>query len=110
MKQFYVDTTKCLIGHLPLDNKFLRDVSFLHPVLRDSKHGAQAIRRLAVMMPTLSEEKVALVTDEWKLKVYQAGQVDEESATRRVDHYWADDCSRRNLCRENASIPFFRSL
>ena len=83
MKQFYVDTTKYLIGHLPLDNKLLRDVSFLHPVLRDSKHGAQAIRRRAVMMPTLSEEEVALVTDEWK--VYQAEQVDEESATRRVE-------------------------
>ena len=34
MKQFYVDTTKYPIGHLPLDNKLLRDVSFLHPVLR----------------------------------------------------------------------------
>jgi len=95
MKQFYVDTTKYLIGHLTLDNKLLRDVSFLHPVLRDSKHGAQAIRRLAVMIPTLSEEEVALVTDEWK--VYQAGQVDEESATRRVDHYWADVFQEKSL-------------
>ena len=73
----------------------MRDVSFLHPVLRDSKHGAQAIRRLAVMMPTLSEEEVALVTDEWK--VYQAEQVDEECATRRVDHYWADVFQEKSL-------------
>ena len=94
MKQFYVDTTKYLIGHLPLDNKLLRDASFLHPVLWDSKHGAQAIRRLAVMMPTLSEE-VALVTDEWK--VYLAGQVDEESATRRAYHYWADVFQEKSL-------------
>ena len=84
MKQFYVDATNYLIGHLSSDNKLLRDVSFLHPVRWDSKHGTQAIRRLAVMMPTLSEE-VALVTDEWK--AYQAGQVDEESATRRAYHY-----------------------
>ena len=34
MKQFYVGTTKYPVGHLPLDNKLLRDVSFLHPVLR----------------------------------------------------------------------------
>ena len=47
------------------------------------------------MMPTLSEEEVALVTDEWK--VYQAGQVDEESATRRVDHYWADVFQEKSL-------------
>lgn len=26
MKQFYLDTTKYLIGHLPIDNKLLRDV------------------------------------------------------------------------------------
>ena len=101
MKQFYADTTKYLAGHLPIDNKVLRDVSFLHPHLRKSDHGAQAIRRIAVMMPTISEEKVALVTDEWK--VYQAG--DTDSTTRRVDHYWAE----RNLCRVNSSIPFFRN-
>lgn len=47
------------------------------------------------MMPTLSEEEVALVTDEWK--VYQAGQVDEESTTRRVDHYWADVFQEKSL-------------
>ena len=81
MKQFYADTTKYL-GHLPIDNKLLRDVSFLHSHLRKSDHGAQAIRRIAVMMPTVSEEEVSLVTDEWK--VYQAGDTDS-----RVDHYWA---------------------
>ena len=47
------------------------------------------------MMPTLSEEEVALVTDEWK--VYQAEQVDEECATRRVDHYWADVFQEKSL-------------
>ena len=94
MKQFYVDATNYLIGHLSSDNKLLRDVSFLHSVRWDSKHEAQAIRRLAVMMPTLSEE-VALITDEWK--AYQAGQVDEESATTRAYHYWADVFQEKSL-------------
>ena len=95
MKQFYADTTKYLVGHLPIDNKLLRDVSFLHPHLRKSDHGAQAIRRIAVMMPTtcISEEKVSLVTDEWK--VYQAG--DTDSTTRRVDHYWAEVFKEKSL-------------
>ena len=93
MKQFYADTTKYLVGHLPIDNKLLRDVSFLHPHLRKSDHGAQAIRRIAVMMPTISEEKVALVTDEWK--VYQAG--DTDSTPRRVDHYWAELFKEKSL-------------
>lgn len=86
MKQFYLDTTKYLIDHLPIDNKLLRDIAFLHPLLRDSQHGAQAIRRLAAMMPTISEEEVCLVTDEWK--VYQEGG-DGDSTTHRIDHYWA---------------------
>ena len=76
-----MDTTKYLIGHLPIDNKLLRDVSFPHPFLRDSKHGSQAFHRLAVMMPTISDEEVSLVMAKWKL--YQTGQVDSESATRR---------------------------
>jgi len=46
-------------------------------------------------MPTLSEEEVALVTDEWK--VYQTGQVNEESATRRLNHYWADVFQEKSL-------------
>ena len=39
MKQFYVETTKYLINHLPTDNKLLRDVSFLHLNLRHSEVG-----------------------------------------------------------------------
>ena len=58
---------KYLIDHLPINNKLLRDITFLHPLLRDNQHGAQAIRRLAVIMPTISEEEVCLVTDEWKV-------------------------------------------
>ena len=49
--------------------------------------------------------QVAMVTDEWN--VYQAGQVDEKSATRRVDNYWADVFQEMGV---NASISFFRSL
>ena len=88
IKQFYVGTTKYRIGHLPIDNKLLRDVSFLHPLLSISQHGTQAIRRVAVIIPTISEEEVALVTDEWK--VYSAGDIDADSTTRRADHYWTD--------------------
>ena len=61
-----METTKYPIGHLPIDNQLLRDVSVLPPNLRDTDHGVQAIRRLAVMMPiTIAEEEVALITDEW---------------------------------------------
>ena len=45
------------------------------------------------LMPTVSEEEVSLVTDEWK--VYQAG--DTDSTTRRVDHYWADIFKEKSL-------------
>ena len=88
---FYVETTKYLINHLPIDNKLLRDVSLLHPNLRHSEHGAQAIRRLAVMMPTISQEEVALIADEWN--VYMVGAVDTDDtdcAEERVDHCWAN--------------------
>ena len=40
------------------------------------------------MMPTISQEKVALITDEWN--VYMAGAVDTDDtdcAEERVDHY-----------------------
>lgn len=42
MKLSYVETTEYLIVHLSIDNKSFRDVSFLHPNVRDSEHGAQA--------------------------------------------------------------------
>ena len=78
MKQFYVETTKQLINHLPINNKLLRDVSFLQSNIRHREHGAQAtcIRRLGIMMPTISQEEVALITDEWN--VYMAGAVDTD--------------------------------
>ena len=81
MKQFYLDTTRYmyLIDHLPIENKLLRDITFLHPLLRDNHHGTQAIRRHAVMMPTISEEEVCLVTDEWK--VYHEGTVIDIDST-----------------------------
>ena len=91
LKQFYVETIKYLINHLPIDNKLLRDVSFLHPNLRHSERGAQAIRRLAVMMPTISQEEVPLITDGGN--VYMAGAVDADDtdcAEERIDHYWAN--------------------
>ena len=44
-------------------------------------------------MPTISEEEVSLVTDEWK--VYQAGDID--STTRRVDHYCAEAFKEKSL-------------
>ena len=56
-----------------------------------SEHGAQAIRRLAVMMPTISQEEVGLIADEWN--VYIAGAVDTDDtdcAEERVNHYWAN--------------------
>ena len=95
MKQFYTETTKYLINHLPIDNKRLRDVSFLHPNLRHSEHGEQAIRRLAIMMPTISQEEVALIADEWN--VYMAGTVDPDDTDcveERVDHCCAKCFSR----------------
>lgn len=96
MKQFYLDTTKYLIDHLPIDNKLLRDITFLNPLLRDNQHGAQAIRRLAVIMPTISGEEVCLVTDEWK--VYHEGSViDSDSTTQRIDHYWASVFQDKNM-------------
>ena len=96
MKQFYLDTTKYLIDHLPIDNKFLRDITFLNPLLRDNQPGAQAIRRLAVIMPTISEEEVCLVTDEWKV-YHEGGVIDSDSTTQRIDHYWASVFQEKNM-------------
>ena len=103
MKQCYVETTRYLINHLAIDNKHLRDVSFLHPNLRNSEHGAQAIPRPAVMMSTISQEEVALITDEWN--VYIVGAVDTDDTDceeERIDHYWAKCLSREIL-------PFYSS-
>ena len=105
MKQFYMETTKYLINHLPIDNKLLRDVSFLHPNLRHSERGAQVIRKLAIMMLTISQEEVALITDEWN--VYMAGAVDTDDtgcAEERVDHYW------RNVFQEKSHHSILQKL
>ena len=56
------------------------------------------------MLPTISQEKVALITDEWN--VYMAGAVDTDDtdcAEERVDHY------RQNVPR-NLTILFFGRL
>ena len=90
-------------SHLPINNKLLRDVSFLHPILRDIRYGSQANGRLTVTMPTISDEDVSLVTDKWR--VYQAGQVDSESFEWTIT---GQMCSKRNCRRVNSSIPFFR--
>ena len=73
MKNFYVDSTTYLDKHLPMDSKLLRDVSFLHvlPQLRKNDRGIKAVRRIAVMLPVVSDKEVALITNEWK--VYQSG-------------------------------------
>ena len=54
------------------------------------------------MLPTISQEKVALITDE--CNVYMAGAVDTDDtdcAEERVDHY------RQNVSREIS--PFYSS-
>ena len=84
MKSFYVDTTTYLVKHLPIDSKLLRDISFLLPQLRKNDRGIEAVRRIAAMLPTVSDEEVALTTDEWK--VYQSGD-EVIDTSQRV--YWA---------------------
>ena len=79
-----MDSTTYLVKHLPTDSKLLRDVSFLHPQLRKNDHDIEAVRGIAVMLPTVSDEEVALVTDEWK--VYQSGD-EVVDTSQRVDHY-----------------------
>ena len=59
-----MDTTTYLVKHLPTYSKLLRDVSFLHPQLRKNDHGIEAVRRIAVLLPTISDEEVALITVE----------------------------------------------
>ena len=86
-----MDTMTYLVKHLPIDSKRLRDVSFLHPQLRKNDHGIEAVHRIAVMLPTVSDEEVALITDEWK--VLQSGDeivdTSQRDTSQRVDHYWA---------------------
>ena len=86
-----MDTMTYLVKHLPIDSKHLRDVSFLHPQLRKNDHGIEAVHRIAVMLPTVSDEEVALITDEWK--VLQSGDevvdTSQRDTSQRVDHYWA---------------------
>ena len=57
------------------------------------------------MLPTISQEKVALITDEWNM--YMAGAVDTDDtdcAEERVDHF------KRNLTRATLRILLVRSL
>jgi len=47
-------------------------------------------------MPTISEEEVCLVTDEWN--VYHEGSViDSDSTTQRIDHNWASVFQEKNM-------------
>ena len=57
MKSFYVNTTTYVVKHLLIVSKLLRDVSFLHPQLRKNDHGIEAVRRIAVMLPTVSDKR-----------------------------------------------------
>ena len=52
---------------------FYEMVSFLHvlPQLRKNDRGIEAVRKIAVMLPVVSDKEVALITNEWK--VYQSG-------------------------------------
>ena len=64
MKQFYMGTTKYLIGHLPINNKLLRNVVYGLSYIHFSE-------RVIMEHRLFVKEKVALVTDEWT--VYQVG-------------------------------------
>ena len=86
MKSFYVDNMMYLVKHLPIGSKLLRDVSFLHPQLGRNDHSIEAVRRIAVMLRTVSDEEVALIT--YESEMLQSGD-EVVDTSQRVDHYWA---------------------
>ena len=59
---------------------------YVHRQLGKNDHGIESVRRIAVMLPTVSDEQVALITDEWKM--LQSGD-EVVDTSQRVDHYWA---------------------
>ena len=94
MRTFFQSTTIYLLNHLPIGDTFVRDLTILHPDMREIDAGDRCIRRIAQSLPqVVKDNHVPLVVDEWKL--YRRQEIPEdwfktdEAGSTRIDHYWA---------------------
>ena len=94
MRTFFQSTTIYLLNHLPIGDTFVRDLTILHPDMREIDAGDRCIRRIAQSLPqVVKDNHVPLVVDEWKL--YRRQEIPEdwfktdEAGRTRIDHYWA---------------------
>ena len=94
MRTFFQSTTIYLLNHLPIGDTFVRDLTILHPDMREIDAGDRCIRRIAQSLPQVVKDyHVPLVVDEWKL--YRRQEIPEdwfktdEAGSTRIDHYWA---------------------
>ena len=108
MKSFYVDSKNYLVKHVRMDRKLLHDVSLLsEKEWYGIDLGIAAIRRTEVMLPTVSEKEVALITDEWK--VHQFGDEEVDTSSQRIDHYWASIFQKKSS-QDHLRYPILSKL
>ena len=97
MRSFFMCSVEYLQKSLPLGNRLLSDLKRLQPSLRDNVESETVIRNFTVAVPhVVSDEKLSLVTDEWKR--YALDDIPSDSALQahNVDQYWARVFNRRN--------------
>ena len=109
-KTFFRDVVKELLRTLPLKNRLLQDLQFLHPISRKSANSVECVRRTAVTLALFPRNKIDDVVDEWKVfqcddiplesleqsredpDEYPASEIDEETEdtwmTHRIDKFW----------------------
>jgi hypothetical protein len=96
MGRFLIITSEYLKDHFPVNvTPLLKDLSYLHPLMKERKAGLNAIQRIATLFPP-SDACTDRVLDEWK--IYQSQDIPNEwyikSETRksityhRIDYYW----------------------
>lgn len=96
MKQFMIKTTEYLVLHFPTEvQQLLRDLSYLHPLMKDEPPSINAIKRIASKVPPV-HGSTDCVLSEWKL--YQSQEIprdwfiksetSESIIFQRIDVYW----------------------
>lgn len=57
-----------LLKHFPIGDTFVRDLTVLHPEMREIEAGDRCVRRIAQSLPQVFKgDQVPIVVDEWKL-------------------------------------------
>lgn len=92
MRAFYQKIAEYLPEHLPLNSNLLKGAQCLHPEVRDQDEAVKYLRILCNSLPSIPDENVSAISDEWK--VYRSEQITDanmystEGKLHRIDTYW----------------------